>query len=90
MLVKMNKSLREVELLICGVYDFYYGDNRFAEIEERLAIFTKCFFQAPLLESLQFIDDDYGLESKLEEIEEIYRTNFRHRAVHLKVMGVDY
>jgi len=83
-LVKTNKSLRKVKLFIREVEEIH------RPLKERLADFTKCFFQAPLLESLDFYKNGFGMESKIEEIEEIYRTNFRHRAVYLNIMGVDY
>lgn len=50
----------------------------------------ECFFQAPILEFLEIRDRDYTSHEKVAEIEELYRTHYRHRRVHLRLFGVDY
>lgn len=72
----------ESEILICDMMNIDESIVFF----DRLGQLIKCFFQAPLLEVLEITDDD----EKVEELDELYCSYYRHRHVHLSVGGIDY
>jgi len=85
-LVKKNKSLRKVLIDVCRNNDT--DDDHV--LLERAADFMKCIFRAPILEVLQINDRDYISHEKVAELEELYRTHYRHRRVHLRLFELDY